>query len=347
MCRPVTCKTCGNTTCRLRQHVAQVKAAVPAGHIDVATLRERLEAPRILDVRTPAEFETAHIPGSYNVPLPTCCASTVPSSPPPDRESRRSSLLLVCRSGARAGQAEQALGEAGMPPACVSSPAGSSAGRLPAPRSPAGGRPGTSNARCGSPPAPSSPPASSAAPSPPASSGSPQRSAPASPAQPSPTPAPWARRCRRCLEPGQRHDRHRHRHQVPAGHRGVAVPVRARARPNHSGRPDASVRVDLARLRSHTTHPAPHQGPRPARLPRHLRHAQPTNPGDVDRAHDGKPRRTATSRAAGDRQRSSAENPLRLQGLYSSSYRLRTAVPPWPLGPGESTSVSRSPHRTT
>ncbi|MGZ4493689.1 MAG: rhodanese-like domain-containing protein [Oryzihumus sp.] len=80
--------------------------------IDVATLRSRLDqdAPRILDVRTPAEFETAHIPGSYNVPLDLL------------KEHRRElvrhideDVVLVCRSGARAGQAEQALGEIGLP----------------------------------------------------------------------------------------------------------------------------------------------------------------------------------------------------------------------------------------
>ncbi|MEI5009468.1 rhodanese-like domain-containing protein [Streptomyces sp. PmtA] len=66
--------------------------------------------PRLLDVRTPGEFRTAHIPGSYNVPLDTL------------REHRAELLthldedvVLVCRSGARAAQAEQALAEAGLP----------------------------------------------------------------------------------------------------------------------------------------------------------------------------------------------------------------------------------------
>ncbi len=59
--------------------------------------------PRVLDVRTPGEFRTVHIPGSYNVPLDTL------------REHRAELLthldedvVLVCRSGARAAQAEQA-----------------------------------------------------------------------------------------------------------------------------------------------------------------------------------------------------------------------------------------------
>ncbi|RPK90025.1 MULTISPECIES: rhodanese-like domain-containing protein [Streptomyces] len=67
-------------------------------------------APRVLDVRTPGEFRTVHIPGSYNVPLGTL------------REHRAELLthldedvVLVCRSGARATQAEQALAEAGLP----------------------------------------------------------------------------------------------------------------------------------------------------------------------------------------------------------------------------------------
>ncbi|TQJ36964.1 rhodanese-like domain-containing protein [Streptomyces sp. NBC_00080] len=66
--------------------------------------------PRVLDVRTPGEFRTVHIPGSYNVPLDTL------------REHRAELLahldegvVLVCRSGARAAQAEQALAEAGLP----------------------------------------------------------------------------------------------------------------------------------------------------------------------------------------------------------------------------------------
>jgi rhodanese-related sulfurtransferase len=89
-----------------------VTAAPTARIIDVPALRARLDEdpPRILDVRTAAEFETAHIPGSYNVPLDLL------------REHRDElvrhigeDVVLVCRSGARASQAEQALGQAGLP----------------------------------------------------------------------------------------------------------------------------------------------------------------------------------------------------------------------------------------
>ncbi|MGQ4481251.1 rhodanese-like domain-containing protein [Streptomyces sp. SAS_276] len=84
-----------------------------APRLDPAALHEITESgagPRLLDVRTPGEFRTAHIPGSYNVPLDTL------------REHRAELLrhldedvVLICRSGGRAAQAEQALAEAGLP----------------------------------------------------------------------------------------------------------------------------------------------------------------------------------------------------------------------------------------
>ena len=65
--------------------------------------------PRVLDVRTPGEFETAHIAGAYNVPLDLL------------REHREEiikhldeDVVLVCRSGQRAAQAEETLRGAGL-----------------------------------------------------------------------------------------------------------------------------------------------------------------------------------------------------------------------------------------
>ena len=87
--------------------------ATQARRLDVQTLQERLatdEGPRVLDVRTPAEFETSHIPGAYNVPLDTLREHR--------GELRRhldEDVVLVCRSGARAAQAEEALAGAGLP----------------------------------------------------------------------------------------------------------------------------------------------------------------------------------------------------------------------------------------
>jgi rhodanese-related sulfurtransferase len=81
--------------------------------IDPQVLRGRLDSaapPRVLDVRTPGEFETVHIPGAYNVPLDLL------------REHRDEiikhfddDVVLVCRSGQRASQAEGALRNAGLP----------------------------------------------------------------------------------------------------------------------------------------------------------------------------------------------------------------------------------------
>jgi len=80
--------------------------------IDAATLRELIDAgraPRILDVRTPAEFETAHIPGAYNVPLDLLREHRAELLAHLDED-----IVLVCRSGARAAQAEQTLAQAGL-----------------------------------------------------------------------------------------------------------------------------------------------------------------------------------------------------------------------------------------
>ncbi|MFI5836113.1 rhodanese-like domain-containing protein [Micromonospora sp. NPDC051300] len=81
--------------------------------VDAATLRELIaagRAPRMLDVRTPGEFEAAHVAGAYNVPLDLLKEH---------REELRNHLdedvVLICRSGARATQAEQALATVGLP----------------------------------------------------------------------------------------------------------------------------------------------------------------------------------------------------------------------------------------
>jgi rhodanese-related sulfurtransferase len=58
----------------------------------------------ILDVRTPAEFESAHIPGSYNVPLDLLSEHTTQIA-----SAAGGPVVLVCQSGMRARQAEQAL----------------------------------------------------------------------------------------------------------------------------------------------------------------------------------------------------------------------------------------------
>lgn len=74
-----------------------------------ALLRERPDI-RLLDVRTPGEYETVHILGAYNVPL-----DTLGEHAEEIRAHVDEPVVLVCQSGARARRAEQALNSAGMP----------------------------------------------------------------------------------------------------------------------------------------------------------------------------------------------------------------------------------------
>lgn len=79
--------------------------------IDAASLHARIggpDAPRVLDVRTPAEFAAAHIPGSYNVPLDTLREHC------DELRGSLESVVLVCQTGNRAAQAERVLGRAGL-----------------------------------------------------------------------------------------------------------------------------------------------------------------------------------------------------------------------------------------
>lgn len=78
---------------------------------DAAWLADRLRAgspPLVLDVRTPAEFESVHIPGAENVPLATLQAHSEEVE-----QHLGVEVVLVCRSGQRSEQAERALASAG------------------------------------------------------------------------------------------------------------------------------------------------------------------------------------------------------------------------------------------
>jgi rhodanese-related sulfurtransferase len=65
-------------------------------------------APTLVDVRTPAEFETAHIPGSINIPLPLVQAHADQLAGDLDGP-----VVLVCQAGGRARTAHAALTAAG------------------------------------------------------------------------------------------------------------------------------------------------------------------------------------------------------------------------------------------
>lgn len=88
--------------------VAETGAAV--GTIHPSELRQlRHEDPNtlILDVRTTAEFESVHIPGSYNVPLDQLGEHLH------DVAELEHPVVLVCLSGNRASTAQKKLNEAG------------------------------------------------------------------------------------------------------------------------------------------------------------------------------------------------------------------------------------------
>ncbi|PJJ45624.1 rhodanese-related sulfurtransferase [Glutamicibacter mysorens] len=84
--------------------------STPINVMDAATLENLLAAEdsavAVLDVRTPAEFESVHIPGSYNLPLDLVTEHAYDVT-----RKLAKQIVLVCQSGTRAGQAQQKLSE--------------------------------------------------------------------------------------------------------------------------------------------------------------------------------------------------------------------------------------------
>lgn len=76
---------------------------------DLRGLLDSANPPRILDVRTPGEFEGVHIAGAYNVPL-----DLLREHSDEIRTHLDDHVVLVCRSGQRAAQAEQTLHDTGL-----------------------------------------------------------------------------------------------------------------------------------------------------------------------------------------------------------------------------------------
>ncbi|MFZ3454842.1 rhodanese-like domain-containing protein [Arthrobacter sp. 7Tela_A1] len=80
--------------------------------IDAPALKALLEDNpnlTVIDVRNPSEFESAHIPGSHNIPLPLLSAHTVELS-----ARLGSDVVILCQSGVRAKQAHERLAAAGL-----------------------------------------------------------------------------------------------------------------------------------------------------------------------------------------------------------------------------------------
>jgi len=80
--------------------------------LDPRALQDRLDEVEVIDVRTPGEFESVHVPTSKNLPLDELDShlDTVREAVDAVRE-----VVLVCRSGNRAHQAQDKLVDAGLP----------------------------------------------------------------------------------------------------------------------------------------------------------------------------------------------------------------------------------------
>ena len=77
---------------------------------ELAELLSKRPEIRLVDVRTPGEFESVHLRGAYNVPLDTLAEHGAEIS-----ANVTTPLVLICQSGRRAQQAEEVLRDAGMP----------------------------------------------------------------------------------------------------------------------------------------------------------------------------------------------------------------------------------------
>jgi rhodanese-related sulfurtransferase len=70
----------------------------------------------VYDVREPDEFAEAHVPGATNLPLAQILAQNFPTENRPTSDAR---ILLLCRSGKRAGVVADSLRRAGFTDASV------------------------------------------------------------------------------------------------------------------------------------------------------------------------------------------------------------------------------------
>jgi rhodanese-related sulfurtransferase len=80
--------------------------------IDPRELKNRLSEVTVVDVRTPGEYESVHLPSSHNLPLDELeqHVDTIRSA-----ADRGEQVVLLCRAGGRAHQAQEQLVAAGLP----------------------------------------------------------------------------------------------------------------------------------------------------------------------------------------------------------------------------------------
>lgn len=94
---------------RTNQHPPRNQASPVDASSVLAWMTADPDAVTVLDVRTPGEFETRHITGSFNLPLHLVGEHAAALAARLDRK-----VVLVCQSGVRADQARQRLAAVGM-----------------------------------------------------------------------------------------------------------------------------------------------------------------------------------------------------------------------------------------
>lgn len=95
--------------------LAEPVAHATGAEVDVYALKAAVDAgnARVIDVRTPEEFATGHVPGARNIPLDLLSLESVATDPGQD-------LYVVCRSGRRSAEASARLHAWGAAPRDVS-----------------------------------------------------------------------------------------------------------------------------------------------------------------------------------------------------------------------------------
>ena len=77
-------------------------------HVSGSRARELVaDGALLVDVRTPAEFASGHLPDAINIPVQELSARLVELGP------RDRTIVLYCRSGARSARAARSLEQAG------------------------------------------------------------------------------------------------------------------------------------------------------------------------------------------------------------------------------------------
>ncbi|MDP2311984.1 MAG: rhodanese-like domain-containing protein [Pseudomonadota bacterium] len=97
---------------------APAPASAPAAvrQVDVATLKADLDrgaVPLLVDVRTPGEFTSGHVPGAKNIPLDVLEARIG------ELGTAESEVYVICQSGARSSRASATLQAKGLRPVNV------------------------------------------------------------------------------------------------------------------------------------------------------------------------------------------------------------------------------------